>query len=333
MTSQASTAPETTSESTRKNSSKSNDNTATGCTDISEEIRAFQAKEGEVNRLIRLLNIDPIGDDHFIGQSEDLGFRNVFGGQVLGQALMAAYKTVQGRTAHSMHGYFLRPGDAATPIEYTVDRIRDGGSFTARRVIALQNEREIFTMTASFQTEESGLEHQFTVPESEDPESLFSEIQLRRLVIDKIPEKMREQATRERPIEIRPVNPINYFRPEKRKPYKQNWFRAGDDMPDAQCLHHCVLAYASDFGLLGTSMLPHGVTYYTKGMQVASLDHAVWFHRPFRVDDWLLYDMDSPSASGGRGLNRGNIYNQAGELVVSVTQEALIRQRPVSPKK
>lgn len=299
---------------------------------IASEVKAFQAKEGVVNRLIRLLNIDPIGDDHFIGQSEDLGFRNVFGGQVLAQSLMAAYKTVQGRVAHSMHAYFLRPGDATVPIEYKVDRIRDGGSFSARRVVALQRDREICTLTASFQEEESGFEHQFAMPDSESPESLFSELQLRRMVIEKIPERMREQATRERPIEIRPVHPVNMFRPDKRSPHKQNWFRAADEMPDALCLHHCVLTYASDFGLLGTSMLPHEVTYYTRGMQVASLDHALWFHRPFRVDEWLLYDMDSPSASAGRGLNRGNIYNQAGELVASVCQEALIRRRPPHQK-
>jgi acyl-CoA thioesterase-2 len=298
-----------------------------------------------LQKLIGLLNIDEIAKDRFLGESEDLGFRNVFGGQVLGQAMMAASRTIEGRLPHSMHGYFLRPGDATQKIEYQVDRIRDGGSFSTRRVLALQDGKEIFTLNASFAQEEEGFSHQFDMPVTEPVEGLLSEVEMRRKVIDFIPEKMREQATRDRPIEIRPVDPLNYFRPEKREPCKQNWFKAvallsGCEeppeyqdaptctaLPDDQVLHRCLLAYASDFGLLGTSMLPHGVTYYSKGMQVASLDHAIWFHRDVRVDEWLLYDMDSPSASAGRGFCRGNIYNQQGLLVASVCQEALIRRR------
>ncbi|MCP5205621.1 MAG: acyl-CoA thioesterase II [Hahellaceae bacterium] len=281
-----------------------------------------------LHKLIGLLDIEPIAQDQFLGESEDLGFRNVFGGQVLGQAMMAACKTVEDRLPHSMHGYFLRAGDPAEKIQYKVDRIRDGSSFATRRVLAIQHGKEIFTLTASFQQDEVGFEHQFSMPTAASPEGLMSEVEMRRKIVDFIPEKLREQATCDRPIEIRPVAPLNYFRPEKREPYKQNWFKAISAVGDNQVLHRCLLAYASDFGLLGTGLLPHGVTYYSKGMQVASLDHAIWFHRDFRIDDWLLYDMDSPSASQGRGFNRGNIYNTDGVLVASVCQEALIRRHP-----
>jgi acyl-CoA thioesterase-2 len=279
-----------------------------------------------LNRLIAILQLKQIDSHLFEGSSEDLGFKNVFGGQVCGQAMMAAYQTVEDRIAHSMHGYFLRPGDHFLPILYETQILRDGGTFSARRVIAKQNDKEIFTLNASFQKDERGLNHQFEAPETKDPETLLSELEMRRRFKHLIPEKLREQFTRDGPIEIRPVKPINYTDPDVRPPYKQNWFRAVARLPDDLTLHQCILTYASDFGLLGTSMLPHGVSFAQKGMQVASLDHAIWFHRPFRVDEWLLYDMDSPSASQGRGLNRGNIYNQKGELVASVCQEALIRK-------
>jgi acyl-CoA thioesterase-2 len=280
-----------------------------------------------LNKLVELLQLKRVTENRFEGCSEDLGFKNVFGGQVLGQAIMAAYHTVSGRIAHSMHGYFLRPGDHSLPIQYEVQNIRDGGSFSARRVIACQYDKEIFTLTASFQAEETGLEHQFTMPQTTDPDELMSELEMRRRFKHLIPEKVREQLTRDRPIEIRPVNPINYKDPEIREPYKQNWFRADGKLGDSISLHQSLLAYASDFGLLGTSLLPHGVSFAQKQMQVASIDHSIWFHRPFRADDWLLYDMDSPSSSSGRGFNRGNIFNQKGELVASVCQEALIRKR------
>ena len=279
-----------------------------------------------LQQLIDVLKLKKIDDMLFEGCSEDLGFKNVFGGQVCGQAMMAAYQTVDNRIAHSMHGYFLRPGDHSFPIQYETQILRDGGTFSARRVIAKQQNKEIFTLNASFQKEEQGLSHQFEIPETTDPETLLSELEMRRRFKHLIPEKLREQFTRDSPIEIRPVRPINYTDPDIRSPYKQNWFRAVAKLPDDLALHQCILTYASDFGLLGTSMLPHGVSFAQKGMQVASLDHSIWFHRPFRVDEWLLYDMDSPSASQGRGLNRGNIYNQKGELVASVCQEALIRK-------
>ncbi|TNC81841.1 MAG: acyl-CoA thioesterase II [Oleiphilus sp.] len=282
-----------------------------------------------LQQLIDVLQLQQIGDLRFEGCSEDLGFKNVFGGQVCGQAMMAAYRSVEDRVAHSMHGYFLRPGDHSLPIEYEVQILRDGGNFSARRVIASQHGKEIFTLNASFQNKEQGLSHQFDMPDTTDPEVLLSELEMRRRFKHLIPEKLRDQFTRDRPIEIRPVNPVNYSNPDVRAPYKQNWFRAVAALPDDLALHQCILTYASDFGLLGTSMLPHGVSFAQKGMQVASIDHALWFHRPFRVDDWLLYDMDSPSASYGRGFNRGNIFNQNGELVASVCQEALIRKRNV----
>ncbi len=281
-----------------------------------------------LQQLIDVLKLKQIDEHLFEGCSEDLGYKNVFGGQVCGQAMMAAYQCIDDRIAHSMHGYFLRPGDHALPIQYEVQVLRDGGSFSARRVIAKQHNKEIFTLNASFQTKEAGLNHQFDMPDTTDPEVLLSELEMRRRFKHLIPEKLRDQFTRDRPIEIRPVNPVNYSNPDVRAPYKQNWFRAVADLPDDLALHQCILTYASDFGLLGTGLLPHGVSFAQKNMQVASIDHALWFHRPFRVDEWLLYDMDSPSASAGRGFNRGNIYNQKGELVASTCQEALTRKKP-----
>ncbi len=278
-------------------------------------------------KLVDLLDLSPIGDDHFQGDSEDLGFPNVFGGQVLGQALMAASRTVEDRLCHSLHAYFLRPGNHSMPIDYEVQRVRDGGSFSVRRVIARQGGKEILTGSMSFQVAEEGLEHQFDMPDAPAPETLKSEREWGELLASKVPEKMRSTLTRERPIEIRPVDPVNPFAPEKRPPYKQSWFRAQGRLPDDPVLHRCLLTYASDFQFLGTSLNPHGVTFMSGDMQVASLDHAIWFHRDFRMDEWLLYDKDSPSASAGRGFNRGNFFNRDGALVASTTQEALIRKR------
>lgn len=278
-------------------------------------------------KLVDLLDLSPIGDDHFQGDSEDLGFPNVFGGQVLGQALMAASRTVEGRLCHSLHAYFLRPGNHSMPIDYEVQRVRDGGSFSVRRVIARQGGKEILTGSMSFQVSEQGFEHQLTMPDAPDPNTLKSEHEWGQIMASKVPERMRDSLTRDRPIEIRPVDPMNPFQPEKRPPHKQSWFRAQGQLPDDPVLHRCLLTYASDFQFLGTSLNPHGVTFMSKNMQVASLDHAIWFHRDFRMDEWLLYDKDSPSASAGRGFNRGNFFNQQGGLVASTTQEALIRQR------
>lgn len=282
-----------------------------------------------VAKLLELLELRALDDCLFVGASEDLGFRNVFGGQVIGQALMAAYRTVDPeRRAHSLHAYFLRAGDPDHEIIYEVTRIRDGRSFSARRVIARQHNQEILTLTASFQVDEPGFDHQAPMPDITPPDTIPSELSLRRQFAQMIPERIREQMTRERPIEIRPLQVLSPFKPEKLPPQKQNWFRAIATLPDELKWHHCILAYASDFGLLGTSLHPHGMTYYHRDMQVTSLDHSVWFHRDFRVDDWMLYSMDSPSASHGRGLNRGLIYNRQGILVASTAQEALIRHRP-----
>jgi len=278
-------------------------------------------------KLVELLDLSPIGDDHFQGDSEDLGFPHVFGGQVLGQGLMAASRTVEGRLPHSLHAYFLRPGNHSMPIDYEVQRVRDGGSFSVRRVIARQDGKEILTGSVSFQVDEEGFEHQLDMPDAPDPETLKSEQEYGEQLAPHVPEHLRDTLTRERPIEIRPVDPINPFKPEARPPHKQSWFKTQGHLPDDPVLHRCLLTYASDFSFLGTSLNPHGVTFMSKGMQVASLDHAIWFHRDFRMDEWLLYDKDSPSASGGRGFNRGNFFNQQGGLVASTTQEALIRKR------
>ena len=278
-------------------------------------------------KLVELLDLSPIGDDHFQGDSEDLGFPHVFGGQVLGQALMAASRTVEERLCHSLHAYFLRPGNHRMPIDYEVQRVRDGGSFAVRRVIARQDGKEILTGSMSFQAAEEGLSHQFEMPDAPEPETLRSEQDWGKMIADKVPEKLRDVLTRDRPIEIRPVDPGDPFNPKKRPPYRQNWFRAAGTLPDDPVLHRCLLTYASDFSFLGTSLDPHGRSFMSSDMQVASLDHSIWFHRDFRMDEWLLYDKDSPSSSGGRGFNRGNFYTRDGVLVASTTQEALIRER------
>ncbi|SFL86162.1 acyl-CoA thioesterase [Marinobacter zhejiangensis] len=282
----------------------------------------------EVTRkLVELLDLSPTGDDHFQGDSEDLGFPNVFGGQVLGQSLMAASRTVEDRAAHSLHAYFLRPGNHSLPIDYEVQRVRDGGSFSVRRVIARQDGREILTAAVSFQVAEEGFEHQMEMPPAAGYEGLPSESDYVEKLLPKIPEAMQAKLSRNRPVEIRPIDPVNPLKPEAKPPMKQSWLRVQGELPDDPVLHRCLLAYASDFSFLGTSLNPHGVTFMSRNMQVASLDHAIWFHREFRFDDWLLYDKDSPSASGGRGFNRGNFFDRNGVLVASTTQEALIRQR------
>jgi acyl-CoA thioesterase-2 len=277
--------------------------------------------------LVALLDLEPIEDNIFRGISPKDRWQRVFGGQVLGQALVAAQRTVNERSCHSLHAYFLRAGDPKVPILYEVDRSRDGGSFTARRVVAIQHGRPIFTMSASFQRPESGLEHQTSMPEIPDPESLKSEREWRRECAHTLPPETQSWFLRERPVEIRPVLPANRFAAGKQPAQQIVWMRALGRLPDVPALHQCVLAYASDMTLLDTSLLPHGFTLFSPGLQLASLDHAMWFHQPFRADDWMLYVQDSPTASGGRGLNRGTIYRRDGALVASVAQEGLIRQR------
>jgi acyl-CoA thioesterase II len=278
--------------------------------------------------LLELLNLEKIEEDLFRGQSQDLGFGAVFGGQVLGQALSAAFQTVpDDRDAHSLHAYFLRPGDAKKPIVYHVDRIRDGSSFTTRRVMAIQSGREICSIAASFQVREQGFEHQRAMPEVRRPEGLLSDWDLVRKLAARIPEPLRTKLSCDKPIEIRPIDPIDPFAPEKREPQQHAWLRSVGQLPDQLKIHQFLLTYASDFRLLGTSLMPHGRTFWEPALHVASIDHSMWFHRPFRMDEWLLHSMDSPVASGARGLNRGLIFNEAGELVASVAQEGLIRAR------
>lgn len=278
--------------------------------------------------LLDLLALERLDRDVFRGRSQDLGWGAIFGGQVMGQALSAAVQTVSSdRPVHSLHGYFLRAGDLNRPILYNVDRLRDGKSFTTRRVVAVQEGEAIFTLAASFQVDEEGMEHQDALPEVPPPEELKSERDLALALADRLPSAFRAIATAERPIEIRPVEPRNPLRPKVNEPRRHLWVRAMDALPDDPALHRYMLAYASDFSFLGTALDPHAVSWLTPGMQVASLDHAMWFHRPFRFDDWLLYAVDSPSASGARGLVRGRFFDRAGRLVASCAQEGLIRRR------
>jgi len=262
----------------------------------------------------------------FRGQSRDTGSPQVFGGQVLGQALMAAYATLDdGRRVHSMHAYFLRRGDFTKPIVYSVDRSRDGGSFSTRRVVAVQNGEQIFICSASFQIEESGLEYQVTAPKVPPPEDLPPFAKPSQAELDKLPEKLRRWLEIERPFEFRPVQPYNPLRPVACEPVRQIWMRAVDKLPDDDSLHRCLLAYISDYWLLDTSTMPHGSSFLRGNLIMASIDHAIWFHRAARVDEWLLYSLDSPSSSGARGFARGSFFTRDGVLAASTAQEGLIR--------
>lgn len=286
-----------------------------------------------LNELVELLALERVEEDLFRGQSQDLGWGTVFGGQVLGQAISAAQQTVPvARPVHSMHAYFLRPGDVEAAIDYQVDRIRDGRSFTTRRVVASQHGRPIFNLSASFQIEEEGMSHQHDKPEVRGPEGVLSERELALMFKDAIPARLRARAVLERPIEIRIVDPVNPWQPEVREPVKHVWMRTADAIADDPSLHRLLLAYASDFQFLPTALHPHGASWATPGLKLASLDHSMYFHRPFRFDDWLLYAIDSPSSSGARGLVRGQFFDAAGHLVASCVQEGLMRQRPATPK-
>lgn len=277
--------------------------------------------------LVNLLDLETLEVNLFRGESRDLGGKSVFGGQVLGQALMAAYGTVEAHLAHSIHAYFLRPGDMQADIVYEVERLRDGRSFVTRRVHAVQHGRPIFSMIVSFQNAEDGFEHQFKMPDVPPPDDqLKTQVELREQWLPDCPDKLRSGFMRDLAIEFKPVSPSNPFKPEPSEPAQNIWFKAAGKLPDDDKLHRCILAYASDFNLLGTALRPHGVSWFNDRMAVASLDHALWFHRPFRADDWLLYNMDSPSSSGARGLSRGLIFNLKGELVASTIQESLMRK-------
>ena len=285
-----------------------------------------------VSELIELLSLERLEDDLFRGQSRDIGTKYVFGGQVLGQALSAAQATIDNgqypRDAHSLHAYFLRAGDIEAPIVYNVDRTRDGGSFSVRRVTAIQHGQVIFFCAASFQQEEQGVEHQMSMPEVPRPEDIEPVAAPSAEQLAQLPPKAQRWLSRRGPFEFRHVYPRDELNPPKRPPYQQVWFRLSEPVGDAPELHRALLAYASDFHLLGTATFPHGISYYQPDVQMASLDHGLWFHRDFRADDWLLYSIDSPSAQGSRGLARGQIFDRAGRLVASTAQEGLIRVVP-----
>lgn len=279
--------------------------------------------------LVSLLDLEALEDNMFRGQSRDLGGKSVFGGQVIGQALVAAGRTVQESAVHSLHAYFLRPGDMALPIVYEVDRVRDGRSFTARRVQAIQHGQPILSMIASFQRPEPGVEHQMSMPQVPAPETLRSQYDLAQECVQARPDtppRVRDAMLRALAIEFRPVQPWNPLQPEVGGLTQNLWFRAAGRLPDDPMLHRCVLAYASDFNLLSTALRPHAMSFIDPQTAVASIDHALWFHRDVRADDWLLYSMDSPSAQGSRGLSRGLIFDRGGRLVASVTQENLMRK-------
>jgi len=282
-----------------------------------------------VAELVDLLQPERLEDNLFRGQSRDIGTKYVFGGQVLGQALAAAQRTADSqRCVHSLHAYFLRAGDVEHPIVYDVDRTRDGKSFSVRRVTAIQHGQPIFVLAASFQQPEPGAEHQISMPEVPLPEDLPEPEPLPPEVLARLPAKLQRWVSRRGPFEFRHVYPRDELRPTKRPPYQQVWFRLTERIADEPALHRSMLAYASDFHLIGTATFPHAISYYQPNVQMASLDHALWFHRPFRADEWLLYSCDSPIATSARGMARGLIYDQTGRLVASTAQEGLIRVLP-----
>ncbi len=280
-----------------------------------------------VKRLLSILDLEQLEHNLFRGRSPQDGWQRVFGGQVIGQALVAAERTVEDRFAHSLHAYFMRPGDPSVPIIYEVDRIRDGKSFNTRRVVAIQHGQAIFSMSASFHLEEEGFDHQAEMPDVPGPDELPGLNDIKEKFVDQMPPNIKTYFERERPIEMRPVDTSRFFTHEKREPTQSIWIRASEKLPDDPGLHQCALAYASDFSLLDTALIAHGRILFDPSLMLASLDHAMWFHRPCRADGWLLYTMDSPAAHGARGFSRGSIFTPEGVLVASVAQEGLIRER------
>jgi acyl-CoA thioesterase-2 len=291
--------------------------------------RPRRTPEQLVEGLVALLDVEELDIDLFRGMRLPGGHGRVFGGQVIGQALQAAQRSTDGKDAHSFHVYFMRAGDDALPIIYRVVRDFDGKSFATRRVIATQNGQPILNMAASFQVAEGGFHHQDAFPaDIPSPEELKSESELRIEAAQYLPEEHRKRFLRwSSPIDVRPLHPRNWFAPARRDPINYTWIRAVAPLGDDPAMHRAILAYASDMGLMSTSMMPHGVNWMTPGMQTASLDHAMWFHEDFRADEWMLYAMDSPWAGHGRGMNRGSIFTRDGRMVASVAQEGLIRKR------
>jgi acyl-CoA thioesterase II len=275
--------------------------------------------------LLTLLELEQLEVNPFLGESRDIGSPQVFGGQVLGQALTAASATVEGRIVHSLHAYFLRRGDFNAPIVYQVDRSLDGHSFSNRRVVAIQHGHQIFNMAASFQVEEEGFEHQVRMPDVPPPDALPDSSRPPPELLERLPERMRKFLEQPRPFEFRSVQQIDYVHPRRSEPTRQVWFRAVGRLPDDEKLHRCLLAYVSDYFLLDTATLPHGTSSLHSSIIMASIDHAMWFHRPLRVDEWLLYAVESPSASGARGFARAGLFSLDGRLVASTAQEGLVR--------
>jgi acyl-CoA thioesterase-2 len=284
-----------------------------------------------LSSVLALLDLEPIEVNLFRGRSPQEERQRVFGGQVLAQALVAAGRTVEDRSAHSFHAYFLRPGDPTVPILYEVDRIRDGKSFTTRRVVAVQHGRAIFNMSASFQIEEPGLEHQAPMPDAPLPEELPTAEEYREVLKKSAPPGAETWFDGDRAFEERYADPINWYKPEKQAPHQRIWLRASEPLPDDPALHQAILAYVSDMSLLDSAAMPHAISWVDPQMQIASLDHAMWFHRPFRADEWLLYVSESPSASNARGLATGSIYTRDGRLVCTVAQEGLMRKQDLRP--
>jgi acyl-CoA thioesterase-2 len=286
------------------------------------------APQSALDALLATLDLERLEDNLFLGARGNEGWQRVFGGQVLGQALMAAARTVDAdRSVHSLHGYFLLAGDPSRPIVYDVERIRDGGSFTTRRVKAIQHGRPIFSMSSSFHKAEPGFDHQSEMPKVPPPEELPNPKDLIAGLIDALPQSMRSYWSRERPIDMRVVDLSRYLTRDKKAPLQHIWIRANGKLPDDPAIHQAVLAYASDFTLLDTALIAHGKLLFDADVQLASLDHALWYHRPFRADEWLLYVQDSPNAYGARGFCRGSIFTREGTLIASVVQEGLMRQR------
>ena len=286
-----------------------------------------------IEELLQLMELEPLEVNLFRGESRDIGTSRVFGGQVLAQSIIAASRTVDAGAIHSLHAYFLRAGDAEAPIVYNVERNRDGRSFKSRRVVAIQHGRPIFTMAASFQLEQEGLTHQFEMPEVPAPEELSSESNIPEDHLERVPPLLRRWFTRTGPFDFRPVRKTDILNPQPQPPYSNIWFRLNAKIEVSDLMHRALMAYASDFHLVGTAVLPHGISFLQEDLLMASLDHGMWFHRPARVDDWLLYSCDSPSSSGGRGLARGLIYDRSGRLIASTIQEGMIRVgRPPSER-
>lgn len=292
---------------------------------------AAPANGQALDHLVAALKLEKLEENLFRGPRASIGWQRVFGGQVLGQALSAACQTVDAaRANHSLHGYFLLAGDPGHEIIYDVERIRDGGSFTTRRVKAIQHGSVIFTMSASFQRREESFDHQDQMPPVPAPETLPAVASLMESFADMVPEKTRAFWQRENPVEMRIIDPARYIGREPRPATQAIWMRANGRLPSDPVMHQALLAYASDFTLLDTALIPHGKVLFDPGLQLASLDHAMWFHRPFLADDWLLYVQDSPSAAGARGFCRGLIYARDGRLVASTVQEGLMRKRATS---